>query len=440
MDGSKDRKVQIGGGLPDCVSAEALLLEKVKALGPERVPLEECCGRVLAEEIRAAAHVPAFDRSPYDGYALRAADVKDAAADAPVTLRIIEEIPAGKVPVLELTPGTAAKILTGAMLPAGADAVEMFERTAFTAETVTFTRPVQPGSNLICRGEDLRQGQLLAARGVTADPGLLGVLASQGITEISVYRKPVVGIISTGTEVVEPEAAGEAGGTGAEQEPRDPSAPTVCICPPMGKIFNSNRYLFEGELRRSGCIPRWFGIARDRREEIRALLKEALAVCDAVILTGGVSVGDYDLTGLAIADAGAEILFNGVAMKPGKACTYGMLDGKLIAALSGNPASALTNYYAVARAGLNRLMGKRAEDCGRKEIRLILKEAFPKASKTERYLRGILDLSDGTVRIRFDQGQKNSVLRSTVGCDVMAVIPAGSGPLPAGAEVRGILI
>ena len=400
-----------------CEEARKRLLQFTEPVGTEMIQLSDCLGRILAEDIRAAADVPDWPRSAFDGYAFRAEDTLSASPEAPVTLRILEEVPAGKVPETRLTEGTAVRILTGAMLPEGADSVEMFEKTEFTETSVTLFHPGRPGNNVVPRGEDAVRGQLLAAKGTKIDPGLMGVFASQGLREIPVFRIPKVGVISTGTEVVE-----------------------LGSVLPRGKIYNSNRALFEGELRKLGVRPVRVGIARDSVREIRELLELALDTCDAVLLTGGVSVGAYDLTGKAILEAGGEPLFSGVAMKPGKACFYAVRDGKMICALSGNPASAMTNYHAVAKAGLKRLCGWNQGDCFPAEIQVALKEDFPKKSKNERWVRGRLDLSDGTVRIDVPKQQKNSALSSTVGCDVMAVIPAGSGPLPAGTVLQGYLM
>ena len=400
-----------------CEEARKRLLQFTGPVGTEKVRLPDCFGRILAEDIRAAVDVPDWPRSAFDGYAFRAADTSSASPETPVTLRILEEVPAGKVPETRLTEGTAVRILTGAMLPEGADSVEMFEKTEFTETSVTLFHPGRPGNNVVPRGEDAVRGQLLAVKGTKIDPGLMGVFASQGLREIPVFRIPKVGVISTGTEVVE-----------------------LGSVLPRGKIYNSNRALFEGELQKLGMRPVRIGIARDSVREIRELLELALDTCDAVLLTGGVSVGAYDLTGRAILEAGGEPLFSGVAMKPGKACFYAVRDGKMICALSGNPASAMTNYHAVAKAGLKRLCGWETENCFPAEIRVTLKEDFSKKSKNERWVRGSLDLSDGTVRIDVPKQQKNSALSSTVGCDVMAVIPAGSGPLPAGTVLKGYLM
>ena len=409
-----------------CEEARKRLLQYTGPAGTEKVRLPDCLGRILSEDICASADVPDWPRSAYDGYAFRAEATASASAEAPVTLRILEEVPAGKAPEHPRTEGTAVRIMTGAMLPEGADAVEMFEKTEFTETAVTLFHPGKPGNNVVPRGEDAVRGQLLAGKGTKIDPGLMGVFAAQGLRELPVFRIPKVGLISTGSEVVEP------GEYGVQAE--------YPVPPPPGKIYNSNRALFEGELRKLGVKPVWTGIARDSTEQIRELLGQALEQCDAVLLTGGVSVGAYELTGEAILQEGAEMLFSGVAMKPGKACCCAVRDRKLIFALSGNPASAMTNYHAVAKTGLKRLCGREPEDCFPSEIRVTLKEEFSKKSKMERWVRGRLDLSDGTVRIDVPKQQKNSALTSTAGCDVMAVIPAGSGPLPAGTVLKGYLM
>lgn len=400
---------------PDYEQARELLLAAVQPVGTEPVPLSRCGGRVLAQDLTAREDVPAFDRSPYDGYALRAADTASASQDAPVTLRILEEIPAGGVPTKTVEPGTAAKVLTGAPIPPGADAVVMYEKTRFTRHTVTLSGPLRPGANIVRAGEDIRRGALLARRGEPIDPGLAGALAAQGAAEPLVYKIPQVAVLSTGSELVEADGL-----------------------PGAGQIRNSNRYMLEAALRRLGCEPVYLGIAGDRIEEISALLERGLAACDAVVTTGGVSVGDYDVTPAAMEAAGAELLFQGVDMKPGMACAYGVRDGRLICGLSGNPASSLTNFYAVALPALKKLAGVR-EPLPR-EIRVTLPAGFDKKSPRPRFLRGRLTLEDGTARMELPKDQGNVVLSSAIGCNVMALVPAGSGPLSAGTVLKGFLL
>ncbi len=400
---------------PDFKAARETLLRRVAPLPAGSIPLEEACGRVLAFDLTAAEDVPAFDRSPYDGYAFRAADTLSASREAPVTLRVIGEIPAGKCPTAAITPGTAAKILTGAPIPEGANAVRMFEKTAFTPGTVTLFAPAKPGENIIRTGEDVRKGALLAPAGSLIDAGTLGTLAAQGVTAPSVRRRARVGLISTGSEVI---------GIG------DP--------PEQGKIRDSNRYTLSAALLREGHEPVWFGRAGDDAAMIAALIAQAAGACDAVILTGGVSAGDYDLTPAAMEEAGCETLFRGADIKPGMACAYGMLGSKPVCALSGNPASALTNFLLIALPALRALAGRR--DAVPEEITLTLLNDFGKKSPTTRILRGRLELKDGIAGLRLPKDQGNVVLSSAIGCDALAVVPAGSGPLKAGTKLKGFVL
>lgn len=392
-----------------------MLLGLTRAVEPERVPLTDCAGRILAEDLTAAENVPPFDRSPYDGYAFRAADTASASRETPVTLEILEEVPAGAVPTKTVVPGTAVKILTGAPIPEGADAVIMYELTEYTASHVRLFAPAKSGENIIRAGEDVKKGQLLAPAGTAIDAGLAGTLAAQGISRPLVYRRPRVGILSTGNEVTELDMPLE-----------------------DGRIYNSNRYTLAAALLRAGCQALYLGLAGDSVEAIAELISDALARCDALLLTGGVSVGDYDLTPQAMELSGVELLALGVDIKPGMACAYGVKDGKLVCGLSGNPASSLTNFYAVVLPALNKLCGRR--EPVPPEITVALSEAFPKKSKNTRFLRGRLDLSDGTARICLPGDQGNVVISSSIGCDVMALVPAGSGPLPAGTKLKGFLL
>lgn len=400
---------------PDYLTARNLLLELAVPAGTERVPLSQCGGRVLARDLTAGEAVPPFDRSAYDGYALRAADTAQAGGERPVTLRILEEVPAGACPSAAVEAGTAVKILTGAPIPPGADTVVPFERTRFDENSVTVSAPLKAGGNIVRRGEDAAQGALLVRAGDVLDPAAAGTLAAQGVWEPLVYRLPEVGIVSTGNEVV------EADGDRTE-----------------GKIRNSNRSSLEAVLRKNGCLPRYLGLAGDSLEAIRARIEEGLERCDAVILTGGVSVGDYDLTPAAMERSGVELAVRGVAMKPGMACAYGVRDGKLVIGLSGNPASSLMNFYAAVLPALKKLAGRR--EVLPREITAAVAGGFPKSSPMTRFLLGTLDLSDGTVRVRLPGRQGNAVLTGGIGCDAAVIVPAGSGPVEEQTRLRGFLL
>ena len=402
---------------PDYVNARDLILSKTQPIGSELVALQECGGRILAQNVTALETIPPFDRSPYDGYAFRSTDTAGASTDAPCILRVVDELPAGSVSSVPVTCGTAVRLMTGAPLPAGADAILPFERTTFTRDTVAIFSPVKSGQNVIRAGEDVHKGQQLAHTGDVIDPGTVGTLAAQGITAPEVYRISKVGILSTGSELAEI---------------------TEVIDPHSSKIRNTNRYTFEALVRSIGCEPIYLGAAKDDVSEISILFKKGIDECDAVISTGGVSVGDYDLTPDAMQQAGITLLFRGVDMKPGMACAYGVYQGKPIFGLSGNPASALTNFYAVALPALRKRMGCRT--CLPAQITVRLAADFDKSSPKTRFLRGTLDLSDGTARIVFSKEQGNVVLSSMIGCNVLGMLPAGSGPVRSGTEIRGFLL
>ena len=395
--------------------ARDLLLGLARPVETETIPLDDCAGRVLAFDLKAAEDVPPFDRSAYDGYAFRAEDVQTASKEAPVTLRLTETIPAGSAASRHVAPGQAVHLMTGAPIPEGADCVINFERTVFTEETVTVFSALRPGDNIVRRGEDVAAGSLLAPCGTVIDAGLAGTLAAQGIPQVRVYRQPVIGLISTGSEVVEAD------------QPQTP-----------GKIRNANRSTFTALLSREGCRVRYLGLAGDEAESIAALISEGLDTCDAVILTGGVSVGDWDVTPEAMERAGAEILLRGVDMKPGMACAYGAANGKLILGLSGNPASSLTNFCACALPALRRLCGR--DEALPQMISAGLLRPFKKKSASTRFLRGRLALDSGRVCFDASSDQGNVVLSSTIGCNAFLLIPAGSGPVDAGTELKGFVL
>ena len=397
-------------------AARDYLLSCIK--GPESteaVSLLRAAGRVLAEDVFAACDVPPFDRSPFDGYAFRAEDTAGASKEHPAVLRIREEVPAGSMWTCEVTPGTATKILTGAPVPPGATAVTKYEDTEFTAEKVSIFQQFSDGENIVPRGEDVRTGQLLAEKGSVIDSALLGTLAAQHISCPTVYRIPVAGIITTGSELADPEETLSG-----------------------GKIVNTNRYTFLAAVERAGCIPKIYPTPGDDPQTIADVMRAALDECDIVITTGGVSVGDYDFTPDAMERSGAEILIRTLYLKPGGASAYGIRDGKLICGLSGNPASALTNYYAVVLPLIRKMRGLSQPLLT--EVPVILAEDFGKRSPKTRLIRGILDLSDGTARMHVSKGQGNGVLHSLIGCDLLAEIPAGSPKLPAGTKLNAYLI
>ena len=311
-----------------------IILDSIKTVGTERISLLDSFGRVLAEEVRAREDIPTFHRSAYDGYAVRSDDVKNATKDHPVILKVVDYVPAGSIPKREIHSGETVRIMTGAMIPKGADAIIKQEETEFTEETVSVFRAAEEGSHIIYAGSDLKKGTLLAEPGTKIDETLMGVLAGQNIPEPLVYKQLLVGILVTGSELVP---------VGEEPGP--------------GKILATNPYLLTGLMQKEGFLCKFYGIVKDDLEEIKNALIKSIDECDAILITGGASAGDYDLTPKAIEELGAEVIVRDVLMKPGKACAYGIKDDKFICGLSGKPSSAVRNLNLLGLPGLKKLSG-----------------------------------------------------------------------------------
>ena len=412
----------------DCAGSELTMLKNIEidaavdmlcALSVkheiETVKLADAQDRLLAEDLRAQIAVPPFDRSPYDGYAFRGEDTQSASREHPVTLRITEEIPAGKAPTIEVTQGYAAKILTGAPIPEGANATIKYENTSFTPDEVTLFETVLPDTDIVRAGDDIPVGMVVAQRGTRITAPLLGVLASQGYASVPVYKKPVIMILNTGTELVEvghplPEAA----------------------------IYNSNVFTLSGYLRDLGAEAQNAGVVEDDPDMIAERIGKALQVSDMVITTGGASVGDYDWAVTSAEKLGADVLFWKTKLKPGGSLMAAVKDGKLILGLSGNPGAAVLSLMRIALPYIRKL-------CGYAELYLpivnvILKEPLYKASPKRRLLRGRLEIVDGKAYFAENEGQGNGAVFSLVGCDLIGEIEGGSEPLPAGTVIKAYRI
>ncbi len=392
-----------------------MLLEYINPVDTETVSLEELCGRVIAEDVAARMNVPHYDRSPLDGYAVKSSDTASASEGSPVTLRIVCEIKAGDTADHILKSGEAVKILTGAPIPDGADAVVKYEDTLYTADSVTVSQPLLAGENIIRAGEDVKTGDVLVGRGTAADTAVLGLLASQGIAGAEVYRKPNVALISTGNEIVE-----------------------VGTALTGSRIYNSNRYMLAAEMERCGCCAVYEGCAGDDMSSIAGLLSRVLSSYDAVVITGGVSAGDYDLVPDALERAGVDILVHGVKMKPGMACVYGMYRSKPVIALSGNPASALTNFYCIGRSILRKYSG--ACDYVPETVQIRMLRDFSKKSRGDRILRGTMKVEKGMICMDPSPEQGNVIISSMRAADLLAVVPMEHGPVAAGDVLDGFMI
>ena len=386
------------------------------ALSAETVPLAEACGRVAAEDVSAVMDLPPFRRSPFDGYAFHACDIAGATEERPVTLPILREIPAGAEVLPQLPPGYAVKILTGAAVPDGADTVMKFEDLTFTAETVTFVRPFGP-RNVIMPGEDMVKGTVLVRRGEPLTGAGLGLLAGQGIDRVRVYRRPRVALLSNGAELVEP------------GQPRQGS-----------QIYNSSCHMLLQYIRDCGAQAVYEGIVGDSLDLLAARMDDALSRYDMVVITGGASVGDYDFCPRAAQKVGAELLFRKVKYRPGGSMFAAVRDGRLLLSLSGNPAAAAVTMLLLGRVGLYRLCGRTDRPC--EWVDVALAEPLPASRHlyTDSVLRGHLELRGGRAMLVLNEGRGNGAVLSMRRCDLLGVIPAGTGDLEAGTLVRAALL
>lgn len=288
----------------DCL----LNLAKPETQTIEHILLQDAFERIIAEDITAKIPVPSFSKSAYDGYALRQADTAAASPEHPVTLDVTEVIPAGSVPIYPITEGKAARIMTGAPVPEGADAIIMHERTSFTENTVTLTAPVT-SANIIPPGEDVAAGTLLVPKGKILTASDLALIAGQGIAEIGVYKKLSIGLISTGSELLN---------TGSPLE--------------YGKIYNTNPYLLGGYIQKHHMTANYLNTVSDDLDSLCRAVLEALKTNDIVITTGGVSAGDFDYMPEVIRRIGGDLLFHRLKFKPGGAMLGAFKDGKVILA------------------------------------------------------------------------------------------------------------
>lgn len=390
--------------------ARALLFALPTPVESEWVSIDDCYGRVLAEDFVSEEMVPPFAKAPLDGYALRGEDTAGASPEHPVTLRVTEEIAAGSTPQFPVLPGQAAKILTGAPIPEGANAVVRFEETEWNECQVTFTAPVTPHTNIVPPGDDIPLGKVIARRGEVISPPVAGLLAALGRTQILVCRKPRITVISTGSELV------------------GPGTPLT-----GGKIRNSSYHLLKGYMEQAGAVVTTSGIIADDVDAIAACIDRALEQSDLVVTTGGVSVGDYDLVLAATEQIGARRLFWKARFRPGGTMLAAEKNGKLILGLSGNPASASLALHIIGIPFIKKLGGQPERAPERVKVKLL--DPIQKDSPHGRLVRGRMVIEQGEVCFRSVDSQGNGALTSLLGCDLIADILSGTPPLPAGAVV-----
>lgn len=390
---------------------EHLIIPKIEA-----VPLLESYGRYLAESLYATHPVPPFDRSPYDGFALKSEDTMNASRENPVLLTVVGEIGAGFVFDRTVRNGEAVRIMTGAKIPAGCDAVVMLEivREHGSAQ-IELVRSIKANDNISFMGEDTKENALVSSKGTFIHPGIVAQLATFGHSDVNVFRKPRIGILATGSELLDVNQALE-----------------------PGKIRNSNAYMIAAQVMRAGATPVMFGKLPDELETCLSMINDRIDDVDLMITTGGASVGDYDLVPELIKRLGATTLFNKVAMRPGSVTTAASLNGNMLFGLSGNPGACYVGFELFVRPLIRQALGtKRIHHAKSKGI---LGADFPKPNPFTRLIRGRLEETSGN-HILFPSGlDKSGSVISLAEADVFIILPAGTRGFEKGMEVDFLLL
>lgn len=363
-------------------------------------------GRVLAQDVAAAEPIPDVARAMMDGYALRA-------ADGLAERRVLAELVAGVAPGLALGPGTAVRIMTGAPIPAGADAVIQVELTREQDGVLRIQKAVAPGANIQVAGQDVGQGDLVLARGTPIGPAEIGLLATIGCTRVSVYRRPRVAVLSTGDEVFEPDAEPSAGG-----------------------VRDSNRYALLAAIAEAGGEGVSLGIVRDEWSRQRAAIAQGLEQADVLLTSGGVSMGSRDLIKPILAELGT-VHFGRIAFKPGKPTTFATVQNKLFFGLPGFPVSSLVSFEVFVRPALRRLQGDAHPE--RPRVRVALLDPIRPSPDRSEYQRVVIAWQDGRLTARSTGVQSSSRLLSLRGANALLLVPPGDAVYPAGAELEALI-
>jgi len=394
--------------------ASAEILAAFQPLGVERLPLLSALGRFCAEPCVARRALPPFHNSAMDGYALRAQDVIAASAATPVVLPVVGESRAGGETPPALAPGTCMRIFTGAPLPGGANAVELQENVLRQDDQLTLLSALRVHDNVRLTGSDVQQGALLLARHSELTPGEVALLASQDVAAVSVFRKPRVAIMCTGDELRD---------IGEAERP--------------GSIVSSNAYGLAAQVLAAGGEPWVLPTVRDTREDVARALRQALRA-DVIVLSGGVSVGDYDVVREGLADAGIVLGFWKVQMKPGKPVSFALHGNVPVLGLPGNPVSAWVTFELFVRPGLRKMLGDLSPHRSELQVRLAA-ELKRSPGRTEFARARLIRDAAGFVAHLLSK-QSSGALSSMVGVDALLELPAERDRLAAGELVRALLL
>lgn len=379
-----------------------MVLANIQLVETESVSIADAYGRVLAQDVRSKIDMPPFARSPLDGYTYRATE----AVSKAIKLKVVNEIPAGFPSEQIIGLDEASKIFTGAPIPPGANCVVRMEDTEQEGNQVTIFRPVLPGSNIVPKGEEIKEGDILLRRGFCLTPPAIGLIAAVGVNQVEVFRRPRVGLLSTGSELMD---------VGESLNP--------------GKIYNSNSYTLRGMLRQAGCEVEVIPTVSDQIEDTLAAL-ERVAEADVVITTGGASVGEYDIMRHALTQFGCEMLFWKLNLKPGTPASVGQKGKQFFFSLSGNPAAAMVTFELLVRPILLKLAGHATYKA--KEFQVKMANSFEKSGKQRRFLRAQAVFEDGVIWADLASAQGSGILRSMIGSHLLVDVPANHGSVKVG--------
>jgi len=419
--------MNMNDGMPYMLSVEEAqerILAMFQTLDSERKPLLDALGQVLAEDVVSTLDIPPLTNSSMDGYAVRHEGIDGATHDFPMELRVIGYLAAGQLPQQEVLDGTAVRIMTGAPIPPGADTVVPFEETdeyemkalginPLEITSIKVMKDVSMGANLRPAGQDIQKGQMVLKKGMLLRPSEMGVLASLGRDTVEVIRRPVVAVIATGDELI---------------EPGEPVS--------AGKIYNSNSYSVAAAVLRYGGIPRVIGIAGDNLDSMNSKLDEGLTA-DMLLTSAGVSRGDYDIVKDVLASRG-EIDFWSVRMRPAKPLAFGVFpspDGKKVPhiGLPGNPVSALVAFEEMVRPAILKMLGR--FDLEKPTVRAVLEDDIVNGDERRVYARAIITHRDGRYRAHLTGDQGSGILTSMALANGLAICPEDVQVMKAGEEV-----
>lgn len=368
----------------------------------ELVSIDQCDQRFLAEDIVATHDVPLFTRSGYDGYAIRSFDTVEASAAQPIVLKVLEVLGAGMVPTEDISQFQATRIMTGAMLPPGADAVIMLEAVTEFEKAgkryIHIKRSVKKGENISYQGEEVKKGELILQNGTRINPGIKAVLATFGYASVKVTKKPKIGIFATGSELLDID------------EPLQ-----------SGKIRNSNSHMIISQAKRVGAEPVYLGMLPDQLDICTEAISQALTKVDILLTTGGVSVGDFDFMPVVYSQIGANILFNKIKMRPGSVTTVAEYQGKLLFGLSGNPSACFVGFELFVRPIVRSWHYSTKPHL--KKITAILDREIAKSNPLTRFVRSKLIYRDNGLFVAPTGLDKSNVVMSLVDADSFIMLP-----------------